>query len=400
MCHASRTAPFADKNSLQRPLLSLLYCRPRLGRTYHRPARRAAAVTQSTQPRNHPASEKQPMIHADIRPAVSRILPRALLVLLTAALLVAAPAALHALPLCSPGSWSATGKQPCTLASPGYYVSGSGAKSQTPAPLGRYVPNAGGTQALLAPKGYYVPTTAATHTTPASPGYYVAVTGASSQTRAGPGYYVPGSAATAPTPAPLGYFVAGYAATVPTVAPVGTYVGSIAATKALSAPAGYYAPNAGMSAPIAAGLGFFVPKDRLGYEFPAFPGFYVGTTASTTQTHCPLFTSSYGQAPACRYVGGTSTPVPGSIGPSFFASFVPGSQIDVGSFAGGSTVTLHAWIQNASASLQQLLGTAPTNPRVLALTQLTLLGTTIGAVPQVHTSILGLPDFTVLGEGA
>lgn len=49
------------------------------------------------------------------------------------------------LPQCMPGNWSVTGTVPCDPASPGYYVSGTGATAQTPAGPGYYVPGPGAT---------------------------------------------------------------------------------------------------------------------------------------------------------------------------------------------------------------------------------------------------------------
>lgn len=278
----------------------------------------------------------------------SAIAPLGRVTALTA--LLALPATLLAQPLCAPGSFSATGRQPCTLATPGHYVAIAGAKEQRTASAGYYVPGSGATAQIAALPGSYVPTTGATQ---------------------------------------------------PTLAPAGTYVPAAAATKAISAPVGYFAPNAGMTAPIAAGLGFFVPRDRRVAPTAASPGHYVGTTAAAAETLCPLHTNAYGQAPACRFTGGTSIPmVPGSIGPRFTASFTPGATIDLGDLALGSTITLYSWIRNASSDLQQRLGGTPQPSQVLALTQLSLLGAAAPAVPQVTTALPGLPAGTVLGEGA
>lgn len=56
---------------------------------------------------------------------------------------------------CSAGSWSATGRTPCQLASPGYYVPTANATSQTAAQPGYYVDQAGQSAPLAAPAGRY-----------------------------------------------------------------------------------------------------------------------------------------------------------------------------------------------------------------------------------------------------
>ncbi len=66
---------------------------------------------------------------------------------------------------CAAGTHSATGNDPCTLATAGNYDPGVGATAQTPASA-----------------GYYVVGTGATAQTPASAGYYVPSTGQSTQT--------------------------------------------------------------------------------------------------------------------------------------------------------------------------------------------------------------------------
>lgn len=60
---------------------------------------------------------------------------------------------------CAAGYYSASGDDsdgPCTAASPGYYVSDSGATSQTPCPAGYYQPTSGASSCDAAAIGYYV----------------------------------------------------------------------------------------------------------------------------------------------------------------------------------------------------------------------------------------------------
>ena len=94
-------------------------------------------------------------------------------------------------PPCTAGYFSPSGDAPCTAASPGYYVSGSGAKSQSACPL-----------------GYYQPSSGASSCDEATPGHYVSMTGSSSQSACAAGYYQPNSGASSCIAAAIGYFVA------------------------------------------------------------------------------------------------------------------------------------------------------------------------------------------------
>jgi hypothetical protein len=58
--------------------------------------------------------------------------------------------------LCTPGSYSSDGSGPCTLAGPGYYVSGTGATTETPCPSGKTSVSPGATAC-----DFFVTTTAA-----------------------------------------------------------------------------------------------------------------------------------------------------------------------------------------------------------------------------------------------
>jgi len=83
---------------------------------------------------------------------------------------------------CLPGTFSSNGQDtptPCTQATPGYFVPGSGATSP-----------------FVARPGHYVSTFGATSQTQATPGHYVSDTGATSQIEARPGFYVPDAGAT------------------------------------------------------------------------------------------------------------------------------------------------------------------------------------------------------------
>ena len=58
---------------------------------------------------------------------------------------------------CGPGTWSATGSEPCVVASPGTFVATTGAVSATMCAAGTYQPDSGADSCLLADVGYYVP---------------------------------------------------------------------------------------------------------------------------------------------------------------------------------------------------------------------------------------------------
>jgi hypothetical protein len=60
---------------------------------------------------------------------------------------------------CAAGTHSATGNDPCTLATAGNYDPGVGATAQTPASAGYYVSGTGATAQTPASAGYYVPST-------------------------------------------------------------------------------------------------------------------------------------------------------------------------------------------------------------------------------------------------
>lgn len=60
---------------------------------------------------------------------------------------------------CSPGNYSATGNIPCIAAGTGYYVSSTGAMTQTVCAAGTYQSSTGQSSCSAASAGYYVPST-------------------------------------------------------------------------------------------------------------------------------------------------------------------------------------------------------------------------------------------------
>jgi hypothetical protein len=72
--------------------------------------------------------------------------------------------------LCAPGSLSATGATPCTLAPAGYYANGTGNTSATPCAAGSFSSAAGASVCTLAPAGYYAAGLGNTSATRCPPG--------------------------------------------------------------------------------------------------------------------------------------------------------------------------------------------------------------------------------------
>jgi hypothetical protein len=105
---------------------------------------------------------------------------------------------------CTAGYYSVSGDAPCTPASSGNYVSGSGATSQTPCPLGHYQSQTGQSSCVAASTGDYVGTTGSSSQTACAPGYYQPATGQSSCIAAGLGYYVSGSGSASEVQCPPG----------------------------------------------------------------------------------------------------------------------------------------------------------------------------------------------------
>lgn len=170
--------------------------------------------------------------------------------------------------LCTSGSYSESGYEPCTEAAKGHYAYGNGATSQEPCSVGTYAPETGLSVCL-----------------PAFPGYFVALTGAEAQTPCEAGTFNPSIGAIECLP------------TEP-----GTYSGAGAATATPCEP-GTYAPTA---------------KSTSCLE--AEPGSFVAARGSSAQTPCPAGETSGRGATHCEPVapsggGGGRTGSPPS-GPS------------------------------------------------------------------------------------
>jgi Tyrosine-protein kinase ephrin type A/B receptor-like len=122
---------------------------------------------------------------------------------LAAGLAAGATPALASTP-CAPGSYSSTGDQPCTPASPGSSVASTGATSAMPCALGTYQPSSGQISCLNAPAGSFVASTGATSATPCALATYQPSTGQASCLLAPIGSYVSTTGATSATTCPTG----------------------------------------------------------------------------------------------------------------------------------------------------------------------------------------------------
>jgi len=189
---------------------------------------------------------------------------------------------------CLPGTFSATGQQPCDAAPVGRYVPGPGATVALLAPVGYYVSTTGASVATPAPVGSFVATTGASVATLAPVGSYVDLPGQSQATLALPGTYVPTEGAAAATLAPVGSYVPTAGASAATLAAPGSYVALQGQVAAQLAPPGKFAPNAGMSAALDAPVGTYVAVAGASVPTQAAPGTYVPTTGASVATPAPV----------------------------------------------------------------------------------------------------------------
>jgi hypothetical protein len=186
---------------------------------------------------------------------------------------------------CLPGSYSGTGLEPCTPASPGHYVPTSGAVAQFACSQGYFQASPGATGCDAAPPGHYVGTTAATSASECLPGTYQPLAGTTMCAVAEPGTYVPTASAIATTPCLAGYYQPNAGATTCLAADPGSFVptdGSAAQSPCL---AGFYQPNAASTSCLA-----------------AQPGFFVSAAGAMAQSPCPSGTTSQAAAVECTSI--------------------------------------------------------------------------------------------------
>ena len=106
---------------------------------------------------------------------------------------------------CEPGSYSATGAEPCEAAPAGTYVAVAGATEAVVCPVGTFSDTEGSVACQPAPLGTYVAVTGSTEATLCAPGSYSDIVGAVSCALAPAGTYVAVAGAAAPTLCAVGY---------------------------------------------------------------------------------------------------------------------------------------------------------------------------------------------------
>ena len=110
-----------------------------------------------------------------------------------------------AYPLCEPGTYSASGEEPCANAPMGYFVDVEGATEPNECPGGHFADVERLTECLPASPGSYVPATGAKAELECEQGTYNDLAGQSSCLPAPFGHYAPKGAVT-PTACPAGHF--------------------------------------------------------------------------------------------------------------------------------------------------------------------------------------------------
>ena len=110
-----------------------------------------------------------------------------------------------AYPLCEPGTYSASGEEPCVKAPKGYFVASKGAIVADECIAGRFAPAEGFVECIPAVPGHYVPGTGAKEELECEQGTYSDEIGRSSCTSAPAGHYAP-KGSVMPTACPAGTF--------------------------------------------------------------------------------------------------------------------------------------------------------------------------------------------------
>jgi hypothetical protein len=210
---------------------------------------------------------------------------------------------------CAAGSFSLTGEEPCTPATPGHFAAGTGATSQTACAAGTYDALSGSTSssecltdpsgsysapgassASLCAKGTYAPTPGLSSCSSASPGYYVALTGSSEQTPCVAGTYNPEGSSTSSSAClstPPGTWSAAASAHY-TKCPAGSYEPEYGATSSAACradPPGTYTQEFA-SAVEHCNPGSYAEGTGNTACTPATPGHYAAGTGATSQTAC------------------------------------------------------------------------------------------------------------------
>ncbi|HYI15024.1 MAG TPA: PxKF domain-containing protein, partial [Thermomicrobiales bacterium] len=269
-------------------------------------------------------------------------------------------------PTCQPGTFSASGSEPCEMAPAGSFVADAGATAATLCPAGTYQDQLGQTSCVLAQPGSYVDTTGAVAAIPCAPGYFqpfeaqsscnpapagsfVATSGATAATQCSPGTFSATSGAIACTEAPAGSYVAGAGATEATLCAAGTFQDQPGQTNCTSSSAGSFVSGIGAIAAALCPAGTY--QDQMGQTSctPALAGSYVPDAGATSATPCTPGTfsavvgaSSCTPAPTGSYVDGSgavaATPcVAGSFSATSGATAC--TEAPAGSYVAGSGAT-------------------------------------------------------------
>jgi hypothetical protein len=232
-----------------------------------------------------------------------------------------------AYPLCKPGTYSASGEEPCTNAPKGTFTGTDGATKATDCAVGRFAPEEGLTECLIA-----------------SPGHYVPGTGAKSELECEQGTYSDETGRSACLPAPIGHYAAKGSVT-PTLCGAGTHDPHTNSPSAefceLDAPGSY--SGEGAAEAMECEPGKFASASGSEVCLPAYPGSYVSGAGAASATPCPAgsYAPASGSAsctstPENTYAtGGASEPTPCPVG----THAPPGASSCTGTIASTPTIT-------------------------------------------------------------
>ncbi len=234
---------------------------------------------------------------------------------------------------CRPGTYQGkTGSGSCDDASPGRYVSSTGATSEDMCAPGSYQALSGQTSCQQASVGHYVPLSGSSFQTPSSPGNFVSQSGATSQTQCSPGNYQPSFAQANCTVASAGNYVVTSGAFNQTACSPGTYQPSNGSTSCIDADPGNYVNNYSSISQIPCIPGYYQPLAAQQSCISSSPGYYVPGIASISQTACDpgLYQPAPNQTLCLQAAPGNYVPTnasssqtpcqPGTFQPSFMAT--------------------------------------------------------------------------------
>ena len=187
--------------------------------------------------------------------------------------------------LCKKGYFSAAGYGPCTIASSGNYVSGTGQKAQTPCPAGTYATGEGSKSCTSATAGNFVAESGSSAQTPCPAGTYSKGVKSKACTPCPAGTYASGEGNQSCTSATAGNFVAESGLAAQTPCPAGTYSKSAKSTACTPADAGYYVSSTGATVQIKFPAGTYAAGTKTASCTSCSPGTST-VTGSTSQESC------------------------------------------------------------------------------------------------------------------